>query len=348
MKKSTTRKPSEVKTVNLALQGGGAHGSFTWGVLDRFLEDERIIIDAISGTSAGAMNATVLAHGMTKNGRDGAREALASFWKQLSKHNASNSFIQRSSWDRMTHGWNLDNSPIFQMFDLMTRVMSPYELNPSGFHPLRELLNEQIDFDILKNGGTKVKLFISTTNVNTGKVRVFDDSELNTEVLLASACLPYMFKAIEIEGQAYWDGGFMGNPSIFPLIYGSKCQDVIVVQINPFTRDTVPTTAREILDRANEISFNSSLMREMRAIAFVASLIEEEGLDPKKYKRLNVHLIEAEEKLRNLGFASKLNADWDFLCYLHDLGRDSANAWLEENFQHLGKRTTVDIKDKFV
>jgi len=334
------------KVLNLALQGGGAHGAFTWGVLDRILEDERLVTDAISGTSAGAMNAAIMAYGYTMGGAKGAREALETFWGKISEHGGHN-MVQRTPIDRLLYGWNLDNSPMFQVFDLMTRVMSPYQLNPTDYHPLREILDSLIDFKALKDKPA-IKLYISTTNVNSGKVRVFDHTELSVEVLLASACLPYMFKAVEIDGQAYWDGGFMGNPSIFPLIYGSDYSDVAVVQINPFTRDDVPTTAREILDRANEISFNSSLMREMRAIAFVASLIENEGLDPKKYKRLNVHFIEAEEKLKGLGFASKLTVDWDFLCYLKDLGRQTADGWLAENFDHIGKRSTVNFREKFL
>lgn len=334
------------KVLNLALQGGGAHGAFTWGVLDRILEDNRLVTDAISGTSAGAMNAAVMAHGYTKGGAQGAREALEAFWRMISE-GGGNSFIQRTPMDRMLYGWNLDNSPMFQVFDLMTRVMSPYQLNPTDYHPLREILGSLIDFKALKEAPA-IKLYISTTNVNSGKVRVFDHTELSVEVLLASACLPYMFKAVEIDGQAYWDGGFMGNPSIFPLIYGSDYNDVAVVQINPFTRDEVPTTAREILDRANEISFNSSLMREMRAIAFVASLIQNEGLDPSKYKRLHVHFIEAEEKLKGLGFASKLTVDWDFLCHLRDLGRESADEWLQQHFTDIGRRSTVNFREKFL
>lgn len=331
----------EKKRINLGLQGGGAHGAFTWGVLDRLLEEENLDIDAVSGTSAGAMNAAVLADGMARNGRLGAKEHLANFWKRISEA-GEHSFLQRMPWDRMMYGWNMDSSPPAAVFDMMTRMFSPYEMNPSDFHPLRDVLAEFVDFSNL-NENPAMKLFINTTNVSTGKVRVFETGELTVEVLLASACLPFLFKAIEIDGEFYWDGGYMGNPAIFPLIYGSGAPDVVVVQINPFTRTKEPRTAREILDRVNEISFNSSLMREMRVISFVRKIVEDEGLDPDKYKRLNVHFISAEEEMRDLGVTSKLNAEWDFLLFLHDLGRKTADSWIEANYDSLNVRSTIDL-----
>lgn len=329
------------KKINLGLQGGGAHGAFTWGVIDRILEQPDIEIDSVSGTSAGAMNAAVLADGYERGGPDGARALLREFWTAISEA-GKQSILQRSPWDRAMYGWNLDPTPQAQFFDMVTRMSSPYDLPIGDYHPLREVLTDIVDFDNL-GPHSKIKLFINTTNVNTGKVRVFNSEELTVDVLLASACLPFLFKAIEIDGQAYWDGGYMGNPAIFPLIYGSKAQDVIVVQINPFTRQKTPSSAREILDRVNEISFNSSLMREMRVISFVSNLVEEEGLDPEKYKRLNVHFIEAEDEMRDLGISSKLNAEWAFLEYLFELGRSAADSFIAENWEHVGVRSTVDF-----
>lgn len=336
---------SNKKKVNLALQGGGAHGAFTWGVLDRLLQEPELEVEAISGTSAGAMNAAVVADGYERGGAQGARDRLRYFWSKISEA-GRHSFLKRTPLDHWLYGWNMDHSPAFQFFDLVTRVFSPYQTNPNDYHPLRDVLTEVVDFDHLRHN-SQIKLFINTTNVNTGKVRVFNSSEVTVDVLLASACLPFLFKAVEIDGQYYWDGGYMGNPAIFPLIYSGESRDVIVVQINPFNRDKVPTTAREILDRVNEISFNSSLVREMRVMAYVGKLVEEEGLDENKYKRLNVHFISAEEEMRDMGFASKLNAEWDFLMYLHDLGLSTADEWLNENYDAIGKRSTINLMEKF-
>lgn len=329
------------KKINLGLQGGGAHGAFTWGVIDRILEQPDVEIEAISGTSAGAMNAAVVADGYQRGGADGARALLREFWHAISK-SGEQSVLQRMPWDKAMFGWNLDPTPQAAFFDMMSRMTSPYELPIGDYHPLRDVLTDILDFDNL-GAHSKIKLFINTTNVNTGKVRVFNSEELSVDVLLASACLPFLFKAIEIDGQSYWDGGYMGNPAIFPLIYGAKSKDVIIVQINPFTRQKTPTSAREILDRVNEISFNSSLMREMRVISFFSNMVEEEGLDPEKYKRLNVHFIEAEKDMKDLGIASKLNAEWAFLEFLFELGRNTAADWIEDNWEHVGLRSTVDF-----
>ena len=215
-----SKKNPEGKKVNLALQGGGAHGAFTWGVLDRLLEEPDLDYEAISGTSAGAMNGAVMAEGYLCGGREGARERLEFFWKKISEQ-GQYGMLQRTPWDKCLHGWNLDMTPQAQLFDFMTRVFSPYETNPTDYHPLREILQQTIDFDNLRRN-SKIKLFINTTNVNSGKVRVFSSNDMTSEVLLASACLPFLFKAIEIDGEHYWDGGYMGNPAIFPLIYGSS------------------------------------------------------------------------------------------------------------------------------
>ncbi len=336
----------EVKRINLALQGGGAHGAYTWGVLDRLLDEDRLEVEAISGTSAGAMNAAVFADGMGRGGREEARRALDKFWSNISKA-ARAGPLHPTPFDRYASGWNLDHSAAFVAFDMLTRMLSPYQLNPMNLNPLRGALERSIDFRRLESCRA-VKLFISATNVKTGKVRVFQCGEITADVLLASACLPFLFQAVTVDGDPYWDGGYMGNPAIFPLIYGAQSQDVVIVQINPLGCDHVPTTATEIMNRVNEISFNSSLMREMRAISFVTDLIDQQKLDPNSYKRINVHWIEAEKQMRGLGVSSKLNAGMDFLLYLKAIGRKAADEWLAGHFDHIGHRSTIDIKEKFL
>jgi len=334
------------KTVNLALQGGGAHGAFAWGVLDRLLEEEALTIEGISATSAGAMNAAVLAHGMTGGGRGGAREALRGFWERIARA-ARTSPLQPSPWDRLTHNHGLTNSPAFLWFELVTRLSSPYQFNRWNYNPLGDIVRRSVDFDRLRRGSA-VKLFLSATNVRTCKVRVFECADISADAVLASACLPFLFQAVEIDGEHYWDGGYMGNPAIFPLIYGCESPDVVVVHINPINRPDVPETATEIMNRINEISFNSSLMREMRAIAFVGRLIDEGKLVDKDMKRMRMHAIDAEDVMQGLGVASKLNADWEFLTHLHDIGRRRAEAWLEANFDRLGVEGTVDVAARYV
>lgn len=336
----------EIKRINLALQGGGAHGAYTWGVLDRLLDEDRLEVEAISGTSAGAMNAAVFADGMGRGGREEARRALDNFWANISQA-AQAGPLQPTPFDRYASGWNLDHSAAFVAFDMLTRMLSPYQLNPMNLNPLRGALERSVDFRRLE-GCRAVKLFISATNVKTGKVRVFQSGEVTADVLLASACLPFLFQAVTVDGDPYWDGGYMGNPAIFPLIYGTHTQDVVIVQINPLGCDRVPTTAAEIMNRVNEISFNSSLMREMRAISFVTDLIDEQKLDSKSYKRINVHWIEAEKRMRGLGVSSKLNARMEFLLYLKAIGRQAADDWLAGHFDHIGQRSTIDIKKKFL
>ncbi|MBX9700387.1 MAG: patatin-like phospholipase family protein, partial [Acetobacteraceae bacterium] len=263
------------RIVNLALQGGGAHGAFTWGVLDRLLEERaRIGIEGISATSAGAMNAACVAYGMARGGPEEARAVLERFWMRISDR-AALSPLQPSWIDRMQANWGLHWSPSYLAFDLVTRLFSPYEFNPLNLNPLRDVLEECVDFAFLREAPCPMKLFLSATNVRTGRVKVFEKSELSADAVLASACLPFLFHAVEIGGEAYWDGGYMGNPAIFPLIYGCESRDVVVVHINPTMRAEVPRTARDILNRVNEISFNSSLMREMRAIQFVTDLIDQ-------------------------------------------------------------------------
>jgi len=337
---------SNRKMVNLALQGGGAHGAFTWGVLDRLLEDGRVGLEGISGTSAGAMNAAVVVDGFLKGGPDGARQALHDFWRLISEA-SSFSPLRPTMFDQLRDDWNMDQSPSYIVFDLVTRLLSPYELNPFNLNPLRDILQATVDFEALRHN-EMIQLFITATNVRSGKVRVFDTDEISVDVLLASACLPILFKAVEIDGESYWDGGYMGNPAIFPLVYNCDSRDVVIVQVNPLARVEVPVSARDILNRINEISFNSTLMREMRALATVSKFLRDGALDEARYKDIHIHVIEHEAEMRRLGTSSKMNADFEFLCYLRDLGRAAADRWLPFAWDDLGVRSSVDVFEKFL
>jgi NTE family protein len=334
------------KSINLALQGGGAHGAFTWGVLDRLLEDGRFSFDGVSATSAGAMNAAIMAQGLMAGGPDAARRALEAFWRRIS-HMAHASPIRQSWFDRVFGGWSLDYSPSYAAFDFMTRAFSPYQLNPANINPLRELLLDVIDFERLREC-TVTRLYIAATNVRSGKVKLFETPELSVDVLLASACLPFLFQAVEIDGEHYWDGGYMGNPAIYPLIYNCSSTDVLIVHVNPIAREDLPTTATDIMNRVNEISFNSSLMREMRAIQFVTDLIDSGKIANGGLKKMHIHSIEAQDVMAGLGVSSKLNPDWGFLTYLRDRGRESAAEWLDGNYEHVGRKSSVDVRARFL
>lgn len=336
------------KTINLALQGGGSHGAFTWGVLDRLLDEKRLIIEGVSGTSAGAMNAAALAQGWTRGGRAGAKATLDRFWRRTSELSHFNP-IRRSLVDRLLGRWNLDHAPATRVLTWFQHLLSPYQSNPLGLNPLRTVLGELIDEQDIQ-GCSGIKLFIAATNVETGRARVFWRHEVTLDVLLASACLPFTFQAIEIDGVPYWDGGYMGNPVIWPLIYHCDSRDVAVVQINPLVRKGTPRTSIEIMNRVNEISFNASLMAEMRAIAFVQRLIEEdiEGGSSSRLKRMNIHMIGDEERMSALGATSKMNAELDFLLHLKSLGQNAADAWLTANWGHIGQRSSIDLRRIFL
>jgi NTE family protein len=334
------------RTVSLALQGGGAHGAFTWGVLDRLLEDKRLIIDGVSSTSAGAMNGAMLVYGMLLGGREGARKLLREFWSRIADQGRF-SIFQPSPFDKMMGNHNLDNSPAYMFFDALTRMFSPYQLNPSGKHPMKELLEELINFERLRHA-SGIKLFVNTTNVRTGKIRVFKQKEMRVEALLASACLPHLFQAVEIDGEHYWDGGYMGNPAMFPLIYNCKASDIILVEINPIVVDEVPDNARAIIDRMNSISFNATMMREMRAIALLTRLLEQHRLTGKTNMRgIYFHMIQAEKEMGVLGASSKMNIDRDFLEMLFELGRRTADEWLVSHYGKLGAGSSIDLEKLF-
>jgi NTE family protein len=229
------------------------------------------------------------------------------------------------------------------MFDLLTRFWSPYQLNPLNINPLRALLEATVDFERLRTC-PRTHLFLTATNVRSGKVHVFRTKEVSADVVMASACLPQVFQAVEIDGEAYWDGGFMGNPAIFPLIYSSPSQDVVIVHVNPIVRPDVPRTALEIENRINEISFNSSLISEMRAIAFVTRLIEQGKIPEGSMKRMLLHSIAADDVMQTLGAVSKMNTSWDFLTQLRDIGRARAALWLDDAHDRIGQVSTADIK----
>jgi NTE family protein len=327
--------------VDFALQGGGAHGAFTWGVLDRLLEEPWLRIDGISGTSAGAMNAAVLVSGHVEGGAEGARAALENFWRRVSRA-ALLSPLRRTPLDVLLGRWTLDHSPAFVMMDLMARLVSPYDLGPHGVNPLREILAETVEFDRLSR--TSIKLFVTATNVCTGRGRVFRNGEITPDVLLASACLPSLFQAVEIDGDSYWDGGYSGNPTITPLVRECESTDTILVQINPVERPRPPRAAREILNRLNEVSFNAVLLKELRMIALLRQIACPESSESAKWARMQIHRITS-EMMVGLGYSSKLNAEWEFLCMLRDEGRRAADAFLNDHCEDLGHRSTLDLDE---
>ena len=325
--------------IDLALQGGGAHGAFTWGVLDRLLEESWLRIEGISGTSAGAMNAAVLVDGYAKGGPHRARTQLEHFWSKVSDAAALSPF-RRSPLDILLGRWTLDTSPLFLAFDLMARIISPYDLNPRGVNPLCQILNDCVDFERLVSA--PIKLFVTATNVRTGRGRVFRNGELTPDVLLASGCLPTLFQAIEIDGEAYWDGGFAGNPTITPLVRECASQDTILVQVNPVERPGTPRTAQDIVNRVNEVSFNATLLKELRMIALLRQVSSAGNSEGARWAGMRMHRI-ASPMMTELGYSSKLNAEWAFLTMLRDEGRKCADAFIDAHGADLGKQSTLDL-----
>src|SRR5271155_3683047 len=325
--------------VDLALQGGGSHGAFTWGVLDRLLEEPWLGIDGISGTSAGAMNAAVLVDGHAKGGAAGARIALENFWRRVSEASRF-SPLRRGPLDVFLGRWTLDSSPIYVAMDLMSRLLSPYDLNPMGKNPLRAILTETINFERLARA--PIKLFITATNVRTGRGHVFKNNAITPDVLLASACLPTMFQAIEIDGEPYWDGGYSGNPTITPLVRECKSHDTILVQVNPVERQGTPRSASDILNRLNEVSFNAVLLKELRMIALLRQVANPGDSEGALWAGMRIHRV-ASDMLTDLGASSKLNAEWEFFSLLREEGRRAAQAFLETHAPDLGRRSTLDL-----
>src|SRR3954464_7705727 len=325
---------SKPKKINLGLQGGGAHGAFTWGVLDHLLSEPRIDIEGISGTSAGAMNAVMLADGLARGGPEEARKRLADFWRAASR-DGNLSDLERTVIDRLFQFTPYEGSPVQVWFNAISQYLSPYDLNPLNINPLRDLIERFVDFDAVR-ACKEVSLFIAATNVHTGRLRIFPHDKLSADVIMASACLPFLFRAVEIDGIPYWDGGYMANPAIFPFFRETLTEDVLIVQINPLARDSTPVTQTEIMNRINEITFNSSLLAEFRAIDFVTRMIDQgrlpHGTGPGEYRRINVHRIALDSTFKKLTASSKLNSDFDFFQMLHKGGRRAARNFLSAHF----------------
>lgn len=326
------------KIVTLALQGGGAHGAFTWGVLDALIEDGRLGFEAMTGASAGAMNAVVMVDGWLADGEDGARAALERFWREVS---LDGDFwpAHRSVFHGVLGLWK--DNPVAEFW---TRVLkpSPYVSNPLNVNPLRKALAAQVDFERLRAADT-ANIFVSATDVWSGKLKVFEREGLTLDHLMASACLPTVFQAVEIDGVPHWDGGYLGNPPLYPLYRGAQSRDIVLVQINPVERRETPRSPQEIQDRLNEITFNANLMRELRAIDYIDGLIEEGVLGQGEYQRMLVHRIDGRGALDDYQASSRLDARWRVFQRLRDTGRDAAKAWLAESFASIGRECTLNL-----
>jgi NTE family protein len=340
------RGAQKTKRVNLALQGGGAHGAFTWGVLDHLLSDERLSVEGISGTSAGAVNAALLADGLVRGGRAEAQKRLADFWRAASS-NGNLPALQRAVMERLLSFMPLEGTPIQAWFDALSRYFSPYDVNPLNINPLKDLIERFVDFEALR-ACSDLQIFVSATNVQTGRVRIFPREKITADAVMASACLPLLFRAVEIDGVPYWDGGYLGNPVIFPFFRTTTTEDVLVVQINPLVRERTPTSAPEIMNRINEITFNSSLIGEYRAIDFVARLIDQgrlpRGTGPGQYRRINVHRIALEQVSTHFDSVGKMSTDYDYFEMLRVNGKRAARRFLDDHFDDIGVRSTVDLR----
>ena len=330
------------KPINLALQGGGAHGAFTWGVLDYLLEDGRLDFEGVSATSAGAMNAAALAYGKSSGGPERAREVLEHFWHEISR--------EGRAFMPFTQNLSLAKNALYAFFDKFTHSLSPYQFNPMNYNPLKNVLERTIDFDEI-HACQCMDLFITATEVHTGAAKVFENKEITQDVLLATAALPFLYQAVEINGHHYWDGGYIGNPSLWPLFYHAETRDILIVHVNPIKRDELPKEAFAIEDRMNEITFNASLLKELRAIDFVKKLINEDMLKDEykdRYKDILLHAVRADDVMRDLSIASKFDTDWGFMKDLRDTGRQEAKIWLDNHYKDIGKRSSVDIQKEYL
>lgn len=345
LKRKKPSDPNRPRSICLALQGGGSHGAFQWGVLDRLLEDGRLDIRAVTAASAGAMNGAALISGMASNGRDGGREALDKLWRETNQSGGRNVFGDSGVWSAMTNpGW-LKETPFWRSVEAMALSSSPYEFNPFNLNPLKRVLDASVDFDAVR--GSDVKLFVSATAVRHGRARVFRNPEITDEVLMASACLPHLFQAVTIEGEPYWDGGYLANPPLWPLFYDDTPDDILLLPLNPFEREDTPKAPGEIVDRMNEIAFNAPLTAELRAVAFVQELIEEGQLTETargRYRHILLHAIPADGHLNDLTLGSKFNTEWTFLQSLKARGRAAADQWLNESLDAVGARSSLDMK----
>lgn len=335
----------QTKVVTLALQGGGSHGAFTWGVLDRLLEEKRIGIQGISGASAGAMNAVVLAHGFTCGGREGARQALMDFWEAIATRAPFNAMGE--SLSAPPGNGSPGSAAPLQAFLFMTRFFSPYQLNPFDANPLRDILLNQVDFERLR-AGCRIQLFIAATRVSTGTLRLFRTRELTLDALLASACLPSLHHSIEIDGEAYWDGGLSANPPILPLLRECTANDMIMVLLHPAPSTETPSSADEISRRLTEISFTSGFFAELEGLAVAKREAERGWISlgrlQRKLRHLHTHLVDSREYMSRLSTLSKANTHSTFISALHDEGRNRAQRWLENNFQLIGARSSCSLE----
>lgn len=334
------------KKIAVALQGGGSHGAFTWGVLDALLEDDRIDIEGASGTSAGGMNATALIQGLLQGGNPGARKMLRRYWEKLGEM-GKRSPLQFSPSEKVVKNFNITNNPIFKLMKFIGSFLSPYQLNPQNIHPMRGLVEDLFDFKLLQKAKDR-KLFLCATHIATGKLKIFTGKDINTDSVLASACVPSLFQAIEIDEEFYWDGGFIGNPAIYPIIYNCETPDIVVIQIRRIHDSVVPRTVHDINNRLGEITQNSCLTREMRSIAFISKLIDEGIIAPGKMKRLHMHFIRDDAFFGSLDRASGFSSDPDFLAYLFGAGRKCGKNWLKQHFDNIGVQTTAQLEEDFI
>ena len=336
------------RKVCLALQGGGAHGAFQWGVLDRLLEDGRLDIRAVTAASAGAMNGAALVSGLATGGNEGARATLDKLWRETNQSGGKNVFGDTSIWSSaMTPDW-LKDTALWRAGETLAMSMSPYEFNPLNLNPLKRVLDASIDFEAIRT--SDVKLHIAATAVRHARSRVFTNAEITDQVLLASSCLPHLFQAVEIDGEPYWDGGYLANPPLWPLFYEETPDDLLLITLNAFEREATPRAAGDIMDRLNEIVFNAPLLSELRAIAFVQDLIEKGRLTPDAradYRHVFMHAIEADSWLGDLSLGSKFNTEWSFLNDLKTRGRAAADEWLGACFTDVGVRSSVDLQTRF-
>jgi NTE family protein len=337
--------PKSQKRINLALQGGGAHGAFTWGVLDQLLRDGRLTVEGISGTSAGAVNAVMLADGLKRGGPEEARKRLADFWRAASLGGELPP-LQRAVTDRLFSLLPGEGSPTFDWLSAWSKYLSPYDLNPLNINPLKDLIERFVDFEGLRSDARQI--FIAATNVQTGRLHIFPHDKISAEAVMASACLPAVFRAVEIDGAPYWDGGYLGNPVLYPFFRSTDTEDVLIVQINPLVRRKIPKSTREIMGRVNEITFNSSLMGELRAIEFVNRLIEQgrvpHGTGPNEYRHIKVHRIVLEGLGERFSSATKLRNDYESFELLRKLGQRSARRFLDAHYDDIGVRSSINLK----
>ena len=334
--------------ISLALQGGGSHGAFQWGVIERLLDEESLEIKALTGASAGAMNAVVLAHGLIE-GREAAKAGLEAFWRGVSASGGRGVFGDSSVWTAAFNPDWIRDTPAFNWFQTWASTLSPYNYNPFNLNPLHDLLEASVDFAALREK-SPVALYLGATAVRTSEARIFRGAEITSRHVMASACLPQLFQAVEIDGEPYWDGGYLANPPLWPLFYDKTPDDILVISLNPFRREETPKTPAEIVDRLNEITFNASLVAELRAIGFVQKLLDEGLLKDQargRYRRMLVHAITADGRLNDLSMATKFNTDWPFLEDLRQRGRAAAEAWLADCLNRVGVSSTLDLKAPF-